>query len=350
MQVDVGQGILAAAVLVGEADVVEVNAAVGHLFHGLLGILQVGDLIEHLTNPVDAGQGHADHDHHHGQHHQAHQQGHDVAEQAGQIAGGQAAAHNEVGAQPGHHNDAEIDRHHHGRVVEGQQALSLDEQIVQVLGGPGELLVLIVLPDKGLDHPNGGDILLDAGVQIVILFEHLVEYLQGGQHDGADHHHQEHHGDQKGQAELDIDNQAHDIAENQRQWGAYRHPDHHHEGHLHVGDVGGHPGDQAGHAELVDVGKGKSLDPVVDGLPQVCGEARRGAGGEFARQGAKDQAQEGHDNHENAVAVDHRQVALFQALIDDDGSNERQQDLHDDLQGCQPDTEQGVPFILLQLL
>ena len=49
---------------------------------------------------------------------------------------------------------------------------------------------------------------------------------------------------------------------------------------------------------------------VVDGLPQVCGEARRGAGGEFARQGAKDQAQEGHDNHENAVAVDHRQVAL----------------------------------------
>ena len=95
--------------------------------------MEVGDLAQHLADPAHTGQGHGDHHHHHGQHHQAHEQGHDVAEQAGEIAGGQRTVHHdELGAQPGHHDDAEVHGDHHRRVVEGQQALGLDEQVVQL--------------------------------------------------------------------------------------------------------------------------------------------------------------------------------------------------------------------------
>ncbi len=37
---------------------------------------------------------------------------------------------------------------------------------------------------------------------------------------------------------------------------------------------------------------------LVYRLAQVSGEAGRGAGGEFASEGAEDQAQKGHDHHE----------------------------------------------------
>ena len=79
VQVDVGQGILAAAVLIGEAHVVEVDAAVGHVVNGLLRVVQVRSFGKYLLNSADAGHGHGDHDHYHGQHHQAHEQRHDVA-------------------------------------------------------------------------------------------------------------------------------------------------------------------------------------------------------------------------------------------------------------------------------
>ena len=42
-----------------------------------------------------------------------------------------------------------------------------------------ELLVLILLPDEGLHHPDGGDVLLDAGVEVVVLGKDLLEQGQG---------------------------------------------------------------------------------------------------------------------------------------------------------------------------
>src|SRR5699024_5169609 len=123
--------IFAAAVFVGKIHMVEIDAAVGHMGDGVGGIGQVGGFGKHLADTADAGQGHTDHDHHHGQHHQAHKQGHDVAEQAGQVTGGHAAAHNVLGTQPGNRDDAEVNRHHHGRVVESQQPFGFDEKAVQ---------------------------------------------------------------------------------------------------------------------------------------------------------------------------------------------------------------------------
>ena len=235
---------------------VKVDGAVLHFHHRVLRVVKVRGLLQHLPDSADTGHGHGDHHHHHGEHHQAHKQRHDIAVQAGQVGGTQSAVHhNEVGAQPGHHDNAEIDRDHHGRAVEGQQALGLDRQIIEAFRRLCELAVLIALPHKGLDHPDGGHVLLHAGVQIVVLPEHLVENPQGDHHDGADHRHQEAQCNQEGEAQLHIDVHTHAEAENQCQGGTHRDTNHHHKGLLHVGDVGGHTGDQSGHAEFINIGK-----------------------------------------------------------------------------------------------
>ena len=80
VQVDVGQGVLAAAVLIGEVDVVEVDLTVRNDHDRVFRVFQVRGLIKHFADTADARHRHTDHNDNHGQHHQAHQQGHDVAE------------------------------------------------------------------------------------------------------------------------------------------------------------------------------------------------------------------------------------------------------------------------------
>ena len=48
MEINIGQGILAAAVLIGEVYMVEVDAAVGHVKHGLFRLFQIGRFVQAL--------------------------------------------------------------------------------------------------------------------------------------------------------------------------------------------------------------------------------------------------------------------------------------------------------------
>ena len=98
VQVHVREGVLAAAVLIGEVDVVEVDGAVGDLVDGVVRVVQIRLLAQDLADTAHAGEGHGDHDHQHGEHHQAHQQAHDVAEEAGEVARREAAADDELRA------------------------------------------------------------------------------------------------------------------------------------------------------------------------------------------------------------------------------------------------------------
>ena len=125
----------------------------------------------------------------------------------------------------------------------------------------------MLLPDKCLYHPDGGDIFLYAGVQVIVPAEHFPENLKRYYHDSSDHDHQEDHRDQEHSAQVGADDQAHGETEDQVQRRPHRHTDHHHKRVLHVGNICGHTGHQTWHAEFVNIGKGKGLDIGVDGLP-----------------------------------------------------------------------------------
>ena len=82
VQVDVFQGIVT-ALLVGEKDVVEVDATVRNFRHRFGGIGHVGFLVDHLGDAGCTGRALGELDEDHGQHHQRGQDRHDVAEQRG---------------------------------------------------------------------------------------------------------------------------------------------------------------------------------------------------------------------------------------------------------------------------
>ena len=54
--------------------------------------------------------------------------------------------------------------------------LSLDKQPVNIVAGCVEFLRLMVLAHIGLDDADGADILLHAGVEVVVFAEYLPKY------------------------------------------------------------------------------------------------------------------------------------------------------------------------------
>ena len=166
--------------LIFEGNVVELDAAVCHLLHRLFCRGQVGVLVQHLHDTLGRSGRHGDHHKGHAQHHQGHEDVHDVSEQGVELTGGDGTMQHIFGTQPAQGDVAAVNGGEHGRVVEAQAALGLDELVVQALAGLGVLLVLKALAHKALDHADGGHILLHRGVQVVVVFEHPVKDVEGG--------------------------------------------------------------------------------------------------------------------------------------------------------------------------
>ena len=346
---DVAEHRAAGAVLILEGDVVELDAAVLDLLDGGLGGGQVGGFVQHLDDAVAGGHRHAEHDKDHREHHQAHEDVHDVAEQGVELAGGDDAVQDIVGAEPGQGQVAAVDGQQHGGVVEAEAAFRLDELLVKVLAGLGVFFVLVLLADKALDHADGGDVLLHRGVEGVVVLKDAVKDLDGGEHDAAQHQEQKDHGHQEDQGQVGVDGDGHDQGEHQVDRGAHAHAGQHLEGVLDVGDVGGHAGDQARGGELVDVGEGIVLDPLEHGVAQVAGIARRGPRRAAAGRQAQQQRKGGHQQGEHAVLDDGVHIAFFDALVDDVGHQKREKNVHDGLERGQERRDDGSAPVLAEM-
>ena len=118
---------------------------------------------------------------------------------------------------------------------------------------------------------------------------------------GGQRRRQDDDGRQEDHAQLHADEKAHGHAANEHQRRAHRDPQDHLAGVLHVGHIGGHPGDKAGGAVAVDVGEGEGLHLLINPFPQVAGQA----GGRLCRvpagQDAARQAQQSHGQHDAAI-------------------------------------------------
>ena len=254
-----------------------------------------------------------------------------------------------MGAEPGQGQDGAVNHQHHDGTVQGQGALGLDKQAVKAVRCLLELLILVGLPDEGLDHPDGRHVLLNAGVQVVIPAEYLLKDRDGPGHDEDEGHPQHHQRHQKDRAQLDADEKAHAHGADQHQRSPDGDAKDHLIGVLHVGHIGGHTGDQPGGAVLVDVGKREGLHLGVEGVPQVAGKAGGSLGGKSSGQGAEAQAQKRHDNHQSAIAVDLPQIAGLNALVDDGGGDKGDEQLHHHLQGGEQRRQQRRRFVLFDL-
>ena len=97
---------------------------------------------------------------------------------------------------PQHHLAAEVqhqtgddgDAHHHDGLLEHDGQHGLQARVGEGVVGLLELLLLVVLPDKSLDHPDTDEVFLHLFVQLVDLLLHQLE--QGvalGHQDGDGH-------------------------------------------------------------------------------------------------------------------------------------------------------------------
>ena len=346
-EVHVLQALLAGVLGVGEADVLKHHGAVLDLFDGLGAVLQIALLVQDLCDPLCGGPGHDDHSQYHGEHHQAHQHHHDVAEHTGQLAGGHAAAHDQVGADPGHGDHAGIHTDLHQRHIEGQDALRLGEVHVDLLGDLAELLYFMVLPNKGLHHPDAQQVLLHHVVQVVIALEDPFKNGVGPGHDERQADAQDRDDHQEDQCQLGVDAQGEYPGADQHDGGPDRDTDDHHKSHLDVGHVCGQAGDDAAGGELVNVGKGELLDIPIHLPPQIPREARRGLGAETAGQSAADQRQNSHSHHGEAVGGNMVHAAgldpLVQQLAGHQGDQHVKRHFADDEDGRQ---DGGWPELL----
>ena len=274
VQVDVLQDGLALALPVGEADVVKIHAAVRNGRERLRRAGEVGLFVQHLADAAGACHAHAHHDKDHGDHHQAHEDAHDIAEQAHQAALREAFKHDGLCAEPRQAQHAAEHRQHHHGVVERHVGLRLYEHAVDGVGRFVELAALIILAHEGLDDADSTDVLLHAGVQIVVLLKHAVERARRLEDDERQRSRQNHDGRNEDHAQAGVNGKCHDERRDEHDRRAHADARDHLIGELHVADVCRQARNKACRGEAVDVRERKALDVGKHGLPQIRREAR----------------------------------------------------------------------------
>ena len=207
----------------------------------------------------------------------------------------------------------------------------------------------MILPDKGLDHPDGHQIFLQGVVQVVNPGLHGFKQLGAQHHQHTDHHNHQrnHHHQHQGQpgVEGDADNQR----GKQHHRGAHQHPQAHGQHHGHGVDVVGHPGNEGGRGKPIDVGKGKLLHLVKQALAQVGPEALAGKGGILGREDAAEHGNAGQHQHQKAQLKNIGFVPGGNGGIHDLRHHQGQQKLADDLQDYQNGRLDGIPLIALKV-
>ena len=263
---------------VAERDVVKVDGAVGHLGDGVGGIVDGRDLVQHLQNPVAAGQGPGQQQKDVGYQHQGVHHLHDVAEKARQLAHFQGTGQNHSAAEPQQQHRGPVHGHLKGRGVEDGGfegvAAGFHEPAVDRL----EAFLGVVLPDKGLDGPHGRQMLLD---HIVHPVHSRLQHPVGGGHlpdDGPENDGQHRHAQEEdhcqGRAHINGQSQTHQQHDGAAEYGAKARI----EGVLQHRHVGGHAGDERRCLEVVQIGKGQLLDRLILGPAQIRAEAVGGPG------------------------------------------------------------------------
>ena len=194
----------------------------------------------------------------------------------------------------------------------------------------------MLLAHEGLDHADAAQVLLHYLIEAVVGLEHALEDGVGVAHDDEQAHGEERRDAEENGRQLRVDEEGHHQRENEHHRGAEEYALAHLEGHLHVGDVRGHAGHEAGGGKALDVGKGEVLHVVIEVVAQVLGVAGGGLRRRLARQRAKQQrdhrAADEDEPHLPDVAHVAGAVVAVDAVVDEHGHQKGDDALHDRLQ------------------
>ena len=328
-----------AAGVVLEVHVLELHLALGlgELSGGEGAVLDGGLRLQHLVDTAGAGNGPGELEEAHAQHHDAHEDLEDIGDEGGEVANEHLPADDLAAAQVEHRGGGAVHGHHHNGDHGDDPHIHVDGGLGEGVVGGFELGLLIALPDEGLHHTDGHQVLLDGAVEGVdALLEDLEEPVAHA-HQDADGDDQQGDGHQHDHRQLGVDADGHCQGRHQHHRGADQHPQGHGHHHLDGVDVVGDAGDEGGRGEPVDVGEGEILHLIVDAPAQVGAEALTHDGGELGAQHTAGHAAQGQHQHDAAHLQNIIEVALDDTHIHDVGHEPGQGQLAGHLQ----DHEQG---------
>ena len=120
----------------------------------------------------------------------------------------------------------------------------------------------------------------------------------------------------------------------------------HLEGHLHIGDIGGHPGDDAGGGEFIDVREGEVLHIVVHILAQILGKASRGLCRKASRKHTQCQRRQAGKHQLEPDFIDIIHIAGGDAKVDEMGDEHGDHYIHRHLCHNQDRCKNRIPLVL----
>ena len=338
-----------------EGDVPELHPASGRWELVLGGALRLGLVFhrglrgEDLIDPVGAGLGAGELKQGHSHHHHAYQDLENIVDERLEVAQQEALGHHHLSAQVQHGHGGPVHRQHHN----GHDGNDLHAHVQpghhQLVVGALEFFPLVVLPDEGLDHPDGHQVLLQCVVQAVDLGLHHLKELGADLHqnaDGQDHQRDDH---QQHYSQPGIDGNADPQGGNEHHRDPHQHPQAHIQHHGHGVDVVGHAGDEGGRGEAVDVREGELLYLIKEALAQVGAEALAGKGGVFGGEHAEGHGQQGEGQHDRSQPEDIGRIPGGDGDVHDLCHDQWQDQFADDLQGDKDRGAHCLPLIALEM-
>ena len=359
---------LAPGTRVGEGDVMERHrfrrpastGSAGRLFRsggGAAGCLSRGRVridhrrlhVEHALDPVRAGDRLVDRDDQRGKLHQLHDHLCHIVVERDHVALKKPAGLHAERPHPDQHDRGDIDQ----RVGRGVHQRG---ETADPLVHPGEGVVLRVkfrrlglLLAERADHPDAGEILPRGTEEPVQRALSLREQRDARQHDPENHraeHGDCHHEDQSA-PHIDREGHHHRAEHNER--APEQKTERHVQPVLHLIDVAGHPRDQRVRPHRVQLRVGKPADMVKQSLTDLGGRPDAGASREPLGCERKQHARRGQREEDREAPDDIAAVLTGDAVVDDRGHHQRNQQVHQRLEHLERRCQHAVQPIVFQI-
>ena len=175
MQVHILQTAFVLTLAVAKADMVKVDAAVRHFGDSVRRADDIAFFVQNFHDTLAGGTGNGNHNEYHRKHHQTGQNLNGICHKAHELPGGQCLADDHSCAEPGNQDQTGIHTKLHQRHIKRQSLFCPGKIPVDILRNAGELLNLVIFPDKGLYHTDAVEVFLCHVVQLIIGFEHPFE-------------------------------------------------------------------------------------------------------------------------------------------------------------------------------
>ena len=156
------------------------NPSVLYLIARVIRIGDIGLLLKHLCDTLCTCHTHRNHYKYHGNHHKVHKNCHTVGQEAHKLTCCEqhtAGAYNHLRADPAYKENTGVYRNLHNRVVVCNRLFCFYKNLVDIVAGILEFLLLIILTDISLDNTDCRYILLNTRVQLIVLRKCRIEIL-----------------------------------------------------------------------------------------------------------------------------------------------------------------------------